>query len=185
MKVRTLGLLTVVASLAAVPVADAGSPRDRATGGGQLLIDPNSPPETGALDTLAFTAQNRDGGDETLATGQVQVNRRSGDSEVTKFHGVVECLVVRGDTAYISGEARDGAPFELYVVDGGAGVQERVGDQGMLWYGPETGENDPDQIETTGPLPEESLCGIEEDPDDGSDKTPALARGNYQVHDAP
>ena len=40
MKVRTLGVLAAVASLAAVPVAaDADSGRDRATGGGQVLLD--------------------------------------------------------------------------------------------------------------------------------------------------
>ena len=183
MKVRTIGLLAVAASLAAVPVADAGSQRDRATGGGQLLIDPNSQPATGALDTLAFTAQNRDGAGDA-ATGQVQVNRRNGTE--TKFHGVVDCLVVQGTKAYISGEARDGSPFELYVVDGGAGLEERVGDQGMLWYGGETSGNEADQQAPGGYVgTEDTFCGIEEDPDDGSDKTPALARGNYQVYDAP
>ena len=186
MKVRTLGALVVVASLAAVPVADAGSPRDRATGGGQLIIDPQNPPQTGALDTLAFTAQSREGDSADAATGQVQVIRRSG-SDATDFHGVVDCLVVVGNKAYISGQARDdNAPFELYVVDGGAGPEERLGDQGLVWHGPETEENEPDNqvIGNFTPPQEDELCGIEEDP--SSKRTiPALARGNYQVYDAP
>lgn len=191
MRVRTFGVLAVVASLAAVPVtADAGSTRDRATGGGQLLLAGGD--EKGAMDTLAFTAQTRDidNGTTNPATGQVQVVRRS---DGTKFHGVVTCLAVFGGgksmgKAYISGYQRgtqddeDGpVPFELYIVDGGAGTNERNADQGMVWHGEETEENEPDQqvIGQFTPPQEDSFCGIEEDPKNEV----SLARGNYQVYD--
>lgn len=203
MKVRTLGTLAAVGALAMLPVAaNADSPRDRATGGGQVLLDPKNPPQTGALDTVAFTAQRARGvaSDSTLATGQVQVNRRSGaEGTQVKFHGIVECLVVVGGDedgsgkAYISGYQRgteddEGGPvpFELWVNDGGSGQNERSGDQGLVWYGPETEDNDPDQQAPGNftPPQEDELCGIEEDP---LSKRPnaALMRGNYQVHNAP
>ena len=189
-----LGLLAAVAVLAAAPIAaDAETPRDKATGGGQLLLDPNDQPSTGALDTIAFTAQRERGAtdDSGLADGQLQVNRRSGDA--LNFHGVVECLVIVGRKAYISGFQRgtedneDGpVPFELYIVDGGSGAAERAGDQGLVWYGPETEENEPDQLVPGNftPPEEDEFCGIEEDPS-SKRQIPALARGNYQVHDAP
>lgn len=184
--------LAAVGVLGALPMtAGAESPRDRATGGGQILIDPNSPPQTGALDTLAFTAQRaRDAAaDSPLATGQVQVNRRSG--EALKFHGIVECLVVVGNKAYISGYERgtedneDGpTPFELFVQDNGEGGAA-ADDEGLVWYGPETEENGPDQqvVGNFTPPQEDELCGIEEDPS-SKRAIPALSRGNYQVHDA-
>ena len=189
MKLRTLGLLAVTATTVdAVPVtADAGSARDRATGGGQLVLATGG--SGGALDTFAFTAQTRDidNGTTNPATGQVQVVRRSNG---TKFHGVVTCLAVFGGgksmgKAYISGYQRDTeddpVPFEAYVVDGGAGTNERGADQGMVWYGDETEDNEPDQQAPGGftPPEEDSYCGIEEDPKNEV----ALARGNYQVYD--
>jgi hypothetical protein len=193
MKVRTLGLLTAVAAVAVVPVtADAESSRDRATGGGQVLLDPNNPPTTGALDTVAFTAQRERGAtdDSGLADGQVQVNRRSGDDNQVKFHGVVDCLIILNGSkssgeAYISGHVRgEDTPFELYVTDGGAGAAERGGDQTLVWYGAETEENEPDQEfpPFTGGT-EEEYCGIEEDPS-SKREIPVVARGNNQVYDA-
>src|SRR5688572_22837398 len=123
MKLRTVGLLAVTATtVAAVPVtADAGSARDRATGGGQLVLATGG--SGGAMDTFAFTAQTRDidNGTTNPATGQVQVVRRSNG---TKFHGVVTCLAVFGGgksmgKAYISGYQKgtedDPVPFEAYV----------------------------------------------------------------------
>ena len=204
MKVRRIGLLAAVAMFAAVPTsAEADSGRDRATGGGQLVLDPNntSPPGQGAFDTLAFTAQRARGASDFPdgpATGQVQVNRRIGSSSYqVKFHGIVECLVVVGSRsegkAYISGYERgtqtpqnpDGTPFELWVNDGGSGADERIGDQAMLWYAGETGGNEPDQF-TPGNFvgTEDEYCGIEEDPTSKADRVPALARGNFQVYDA-
>ncbi len=184
MKVRTFGLLAVVGAMAAAPVADADSPRDRATGGGQVLLDPNAPPTTGALDTIAFTAQRARNvaSDSTAAEGQVQVNRRSG--EALKFHGVVDCLVVVGNKAYMSGRSRDDVYFELFAIDGGAGSEERGTDQTIVWHGAETEENEPDQ-QVPGnftPPQEDEFCGIEEDPN--SKRQGALARGNNQIHDA-
>lgn len=193
MKVRTLGLLGAVAALAAVPVgADADSPRDRATGGGQVIMDPNAQPTQGAFDTVAFTAQRAKGATDESgdAIGQVQVNRRLGDAPV-KFHGTVECLIVFGTKsagkAYISGfDNKTQEPFELYVVDGGSGETERGADQILVWYGPETEDNESDEQTPvnmpTGP-PEDEFCGIEEDPS-SKRAIPVQARGNTQVHDA-
>lgn len=184
MQVRKLGLLAAVAAVAAVPaVAEAGSARDRATGGGQVLLDPNAPPTTGALDTIAFTAQQEAGATDGAADGQVQVNRRSG--EALKFHGEVECLIVAGNKAYISGHSRDGVYFELFAIDGGSGTEERGTDQTIVWYGDETEENDPDQqvVGNFTPPQEDEFCGIEEDPN--SKREAALARGNNQIYDAP
>ncbi len=187
MKVRTLGLLGVVGALAVVPAASADSGRDRVTGGGQVLLDPNEPPRTGALDTVAFQAQEDKSG---VARGQVQVNRRGEDA--LKFHGIVDCLVVIGGKshgeAFISGFTRGSDPadpdnrFELYVTDGGTGQDERGTDVTMLWFGPEQSENEPDQIQNdpNNPVFEDSYCGIEEDPE----QRPALARGNNQVYDS-
>jgi hypothetical protein len=186
MKVRRFVLLAAVAAVAAVPVtAEAGSARDRATGGGQVLLDPGNPPTGGALDTVAFTAQQEHGATDSAADGQVQVNRRSGGADAVKFHGVVDCLIVNGNKAYISGADRDGVPFELFVVDGGSGDLERGSDQSILWYGPETGDNSPDQqvVGNFTPPQEDEFCGIEEDPN--SKRTVTVARGNNQVYDAP
>ena len=194
MRGKTLGLSAAVAVMAAFPVAaGADAPRDKATGGGQVLLDPDSPPTTGALDTIAFTAQRERGATDQsgLADGQVQVNRRSGDA--LKFHGEVRCLIVVGSEdgggkAYISGVQsngdEEGTPFELYIVDGGDGDAERGGDQALVWYGAETEENEPDNqvIGTFTPPQEDEFCGIEEDPS-SKREIPVLARGNYQVHD--
>lgn len=191
MKVRSLGLLAAVAAVVAVPVtAGAESPRDRATGGGQVLLDPDNPPTTGALDTVAFTAQREQGAtdDSGLADGQIQVNRRSGGTDAVKFHGIVECLIILDGTkssgkAYISGHVRgEDTPFELYVTDGGSGETERGGDQTLVWYGDETGSNGPDQLGMFDP-PEREYCGIEEDPS-SKRAIPVVARGNNQVYDA-
>ncbi|HEX8119834.1 MAG TPA: hypothetical protein VF549_01080 [Solirubrobacteraceae bacterium] len=188
--------MAAVGMVAAVPMtADADSARDRATGGGQVLLDPNNPPTTGALDTVAFTAQRAQGAgdDSTLATGQVQVNRRSGTGDTqVKFHGVVDCLVVFGTKsagkAYISGHVKNDpeTPFELYVVDGGSGAEERGADQILVWYGDETNSNHSDQqVPANMPtgLPEDEFCGIEEDPS-SKRQIPVQARGNTQVYDA-
>ncbi len=107
------------------------------------------------------------------------------------FHGIVECLVVVGNKAYIAGiergtEGPDAVPFELWVLDGGAGAAERTNDMGLVWYGPETGQNEPDQQAPgnySRPRKDE-YCGIEEDPTSRRPNA-VLMRGNYQVHDAP
>jgi hypothetical protein len=191
MKARTLTLVAAIGALAALPVAaGADSPRDRATGGGQVILDPNDPPTSGAFDTIAFTAQREKGATDGsgLADGQVQVNRRT--TNALKFHGVVECLIVIGGKsegrAYISGvDRRNGEPFELYVNDGGSATSERGADQMLVWYGPETEDNEPDQ-QVPGqftPPQEDEYCGIEEDPA-SKREIPLVARGNTQVYDA-
>ena len=189
MKIRFLLALVAALSLAMVAVAGADTPRDSARGGGQVLLDPDNPPTTGALDTLAFQAQREQGtaDEDGFADGQVQVNRRSGEAGTQiKFHGVVECLIVVGNKAYISG-VRKGTeiPFELFVQDGGVpGDEGAGGDQAFVWYGPETEENDPDQqiIGNFTPPQEDEYCGIEEDPS-SKREIPAVARGNYKVND--
>jgi len=198
--IRRMGLLAVVIALAAVPSIaaakseNAGPKRDKATGGGQAFFDMRDP--TGAGDTVAFTAQRArnaaEGSDD--ATGQVQVNRRGGsggesDTGVVKFHGIVDCLVVNGDSesedevvtkgvgeAYIGGYVRGDASkrFELYVRDGGKGQMERVNDVIMLFAPGETEDNDQEGAESPGP------CGLN-DPDDTS---VSMARGNVQVTNA-
>jgi hypothetical protein len=99
----------------AIPVAgaQAGSPRDRATGGGQTAVGLQ-----GAGNTIAFTAQNSGSGD--AATGQVQYIQRIDGQD--KLHGTVSCLRVSGNTAKIAGVGRDGRAFQLYVVDNGQGA---------------------------------------------------------------
>jgi hypothetical protein len=99
----------------AIPVAapQEGSPRDRATGGGQTAVGLQ-----GAGNTIAFTAQNSGSGD--AATGQVQYIQRVDGQD--KLHGTVSCLRVSGNTAKIAGTGRDGRAFQLYVVDNGQGA---------------------------------------------------------------
>jgi hypothetical protein len=108
---RTI-LIAGMALAAAVPVAQAGSARDRATGGGQTAVG-----LYGAGNTIAFTAQNSGTGD--AATGQVQYIQRIDGQD--KLHGTVTCLRVSGNTAKIAGVGRDGRAFQLYVADNGQG----------------------------------------------------------------
>jgi hypothetical protein len=187
-KFSKLAMLAAVGAVVAAPVADADPPRDSASGGGQVLLDPNSPPTTGALDTIAFTAQRERGADDEsgAADGQLQVNRRSGDA--LKFHGEVQCLIVVGNKAYISGEQSnqegEGTPFELYIEDGSTGNEGAGGDMALVWYGSETSENEPDNqfVGNFTPPQEDEFCGIEEDPSSKRD-IPVAARGNYKVND--
>lgn len=151
----------VVAATAALSLIAAGSPTDRATGGGQVLVGTR-----GAGDTVAFTAQ----GSQTDARGQVQyVDRDGGTGQgQSVYHGEVDCLYVEGNVAIIGGDyaERDGgARFELYVVDNGEGA---AADSDVVWIG------EP---------PSDSYCDPENyEGDDAPDQ--ALARGNAQVHDA-
>jgi hypothetical protein len=112
--VKTRIIIVAGAALAvALPVAaQAGSARDRATGGGQTAVGLQ-----GAGNTIAFTAQNSGSGD--AATGQVQYIQRIDGQD--KLHGTVSCLRVSGNTAKIAGVGRDGRAFQLYVVDNGQG----------------------------------------------------------------
>jgi hypothetical protein len=112
--VKTRVITVAGAALAvAIPVAaQAGSARDRATGGGQTAVGLQ-----GAGNTIAFTAQNS--GSSDAATGQVQYIQRIDSQD--KLHGTVSCLRVSGNTAKIAGVGRDGRAFQLYVVDNGQG----------------------------------------------------------------
>lgn len=91
-----------------------------------------------------------------------------------KFHGTITCLVVNGGNsvgnAYMSGTSRGGEPFELYVTDGGKGLDER-NDMIALFVGDETQSND--SSTSDGP------CGFDSQPD-----TVTLARGNVQTYNA-
>lgn len=188
-KFSKVAMLAAVGAVAAVPMtAGAETPRDSARGGGQVLLDPNANAK-GALDTIAFQAQRERGAtDESgLADGQLQVNRRNGDTPV-KFHGEIECLIVVGNKAYISGvqknQEEEGTPFELYIEDGGQTSEGKGADSALVWYGAETEENEPDNqvIGNFTPPQEDSLCGIEEDPR-SKREIPVAARGNYKVND--
>jgi hypothetical protein len=117
----------IVAGLAcavALPVAgaQAGSGRDRATGGGQTAVGLQ-----GAGNTIAFTAKNTGSGD--VATGQVQYIQRVDGQD--KLHGTVSCLRVSGNTAKIAGVGGDGRAFQLYVVDNGQGA---AADNDMIMF---------------------------------------------------
>ena len=179
MKLKALLIVGAIVAIA-VPTAGAakgGTTRDSVTGGGQAFFDGREP--AGAGDTIAFQAQRAKGAvdDDTTATGQIQVNRR-GEANAVKFHGTIDCLVVNGEpkssagTAYMSGAARDGTPFELYVTDGGQGPQERM-DTIMLFVGPEAGDGEGGN----GGSSDDGACGLSEY--DG--EPPTLARGNVQV----
>jgi hypothetical protein len=112
---RRIITITGLSLAIVIPVAgaQAGSPRDRATGGGQTAVGLQ-----GAGNTIAFTAQNTGSGD--AATGQVQYIQRIDGQD--KLHGTVSCLRVSGNTAKIAGTGRDGRAFQLYVVDNGQGA---------------------------------------------------------------
>ncbi|HVE69517.1 MAG TPA: hypothetical protein VNB64_13150 [Solirubrobacteraceae bacterium] len=133
---------------------------------------------------IAHRSKAATGDNPSLATGQVQVNRRSTNADAgtgpAKFHGIVDCLVVNGGRsvgdAYISGHRR-GAPtqrFELRVTDGGRGQAERGGDMIALFAPGETDQGDPGQADDA-----EGPCGFAEEP-----ATVALFRGNVQTWNA-
>jgi hypothetical protein len=122
--VKTRIIIVAGAALAvALPMAaQAGSARDRATGGGQTAVSLQ-----GAGNTIAFTAQNSGSGD--AATGQVQYIQRVDGQD--KLHGTVSCLRVSANTAKISGTGADGRAFQLYVVDNGQGA---AADNDMIMF---------------------------------------------------
>ena len=154
----------IVAALAAsgllvAPMAQAGSDTDRATGGGQVLFSTK-----GAGNTIAFTAQ----GTPDDGKGQVQfIDRTAGKGQdQVKFHGIVECILVTGNTAEIAGHARGDttSPFTLRVVDRGEGG---AAEDDLIFFD-DTADDKP----------------CVEDENDDDDATVALARGNAQVYDA-
>ena len=155
-----LGLALAAAGVLAVPVlASAGSPTDRATGGGQVLVG-----DRGAGDTIAFTAR----GTSEAATGEVQyVDRSDGTGQgQTTYHGNVECLAVDDNVARIAGtwsEADGGGPFQIYVMDNGQGSAAD------------------DDIVAVNSMADDPSCDFDEPK---GDSRTALSRGNAQVYDA-
>lgn len=151
-------LMTLAAAGAALALVAAGSPNDRVTGGGQILVSDDG----GAGDTIAFTAQEGRNG----VKGQVQyVDREGGTGQgQSVMHGTVSCLEVDGNTATLAGQWRDGGDFEIHVVDNGEGATAEGEDVVIV----DTEPTDPNCQE-----------------DDGESRDPvALARGNAQVYDA-
>ncbi len=169
MKGRGLFLVAIVAVLALPTVASGASTRDAITGGGQAFFGTGGETGQGAGDTVAFTAKREKGAADgtDAAVGQIQVNRRT--SDVIKFHGTFDCLVVNGvpgsgaGMAWASGQSRTGTSFQLYVEDGGKGTMER-NDMITLLVGDDTEAGD-------GP------CGFE----DADTDSISMSRGNVQV----
>jgi len=160
-------LIVGIAVLVAVPttIAFGGSGRDRATGGGQILVG------KGAGDTIAFTGQALASGN-TAAKGEVQYIDRTGGTGKgnIRFHGDVFCMIAEAgpnpgdpgmaEIAYRPKGDPTGDVDQLYIVDNGE---------------PNQG-NDVVFIDEN----PQSPCSFQNDDDDGDT---ALARGNAQVYD--
>ena len=161
-RIRLTTAITAAALLALPTAAAAGSPTDRATGGGQFFASTDMAQGPGS--TIAFTAQ----GDESAAKGQIQfIDRALGTGQSQqRSHYSVDCLVVDGSTAIIGATERDsGESLTLYVTDNGQGSgaeDDVIAMSDGMGSGP---------------------CGSEAD-DEDEVPTFGLARGNAQVHDA-
>jgi hypothetical protein len=157
MKIKRACALAAVLALAVPATAAIAGNGDKATGGGQVFFDS----EDTKASTIAFTAQ----GTIADAKGQIQVIDRSASTERTKYHGVVDCIEVDGNTAVIGGYRKGTANadrFTLRVVDNG----------------------EPNQGADMIALDDESTdfrCGEGDDDDDAP--TISLAHGNAQVRD--
>jgi hypothetical protein len=156
LKLRIALASAALVALALPFAASAGSPTDRATGGGQVLIGTRG----GAGDTIAFTAQDRE-----TNPGQVQYIDRTAEGQ-TRYHGTVACLMVMENVAYIGGtwEEQGAGNFNLYVEDNGEGANAAGAD--MIFID-EAADN--------------PMCDFDE-PEDEDQLD--LARGNAQVYDA-
>ncbi|HUR84291.1 MAG TPA: hypothetical protein VMY78_03025, partial [Solirubrobacteraceae bacterium] len=117
MKLKAAVVCGAVVALA-IPVTASAGNGDKATGGGQVLLG-----DSGKASTIAFTAQ----GTTETAKGQVQfIDRSAGAGQnQTKYHGVVDCIEVTGNSAIIGGYRKKGDPndpetrFVLRVTDNG------------------------------------------------------------------
>ena len=162
MRIRNLLIAVAVLAIAVPGFASAGAAYDRATGGGQILVDTDG----GAGDTIAFTARNTAASGDA-AQGQVQVVDRTGGTGKgnVRFHGTVTCLRVDDNMAKIGGTITktNGAttPFTLIVRDNGEGA---------------AASNDTIFLERVN----DPSCDQDDSDDDGQ---AALARGNAQVYD--
>jgi hypothetical protein len=159
MKKKLVLTCAMAAALAIPVVAEAGSGRDRVTGGGQVLVST----EGGAGDTIAFTAQAVD----SVRKGEAQyVDRTGGTGQgQTTYHGDILCIRVEGNKAKLAGTWREsdgGGSFQILVIDNGQGA------------------NSDDDLVTVQNL-QDPTC---DDEDDDDDAQTALARGNAQVYDA-
>ena len=144
-----------------MPAAAFAGNGDKATGGGQVLLG-----DSGKRSTIAFTAQGTTEG----AKGQVQFIDRSlgAGPNQTKYHGIVDCIEVTGNSAIIGGFQKkgdaneEGDRFVLRVVDNGEPNQG----QDLIQF----------DNQSTAP----DTCG-----DDDDDEAPewSLAKGNAQVRD--
>lgn len=111
--IRRAFLPLLLASTLAPVAAQAGQ-QALATGSGHITVN-------GELRTFAFAA-HRDSGGVTL--GELQLNNRALDS---KTHGTLNCLVVNGNRATMSGVVDTstnfpaGTPIWVEVVDNGEG----------------------------------------------------------------
>ena len=157
MKKRIAFAMAAIVVLSLPLAASAGSGTDRATGGGQVLIGTRG----GAGDTIAFTAHDR-----TKNPGQVQYIDRTATGQ-TRYHGVVECVVVDGNVAQIAGQWTNQGEgnFQLYVEDNGEGAKALESD-----------------VVVVEEMAEDPTCDL--DPDEDTQDDFALARGNAQVYDA-
>jgi hypothetical protein len=176
----------ILASTAVIGLAIAGMGTSSAapavfkvTGGGQL-IDLST--ESGAGDTIAFSAQSQ-GSEGEAAKGQFQyVDRTGGTGQAQEvIHGTVSCVVVYssgdGGTAVIGGESRTGEPFRIDVTDNGQGgteddmVSVRRGDE--AFDGSDLLDGQP------GATTDTALCDMENE-----DANRQLGRGNVTIHQA-
>lgn len=114
--------IVLVAGLAMAMLAAKPGPREYANAGATYL-------NAGNTVHASFTAQTR--GAPSDAKGQVEVHVENADGDlVQRFHGVVTCLVVAGDTATIEGDVtqldlgtntNEDRTFRLTVQDNGEG----------------------------------------------------------------
>ena len=154
-------------SLLVEPAALAGNATDKATGGGQVLLSSSGVKTS----TIGFTAQETAG----VSKGQVQVvDRDAGTGQnQTRFHGTVNCVVVKTNMAYIIGVGQDGTtPFEMYAADNGEGANATGADMILFRQGSQTTADDPAVGPNNGP------CGVNK-----TDQAADLAHGNVQVTD--
>ncbi|HWH27508.1 MAG TPA: hypothetical protein VNU26_00865 [Mycobacteriales bacterium] len=158
--------------IAGVQAATAAPAVYKVTGGGQII----EVGETGAGDTIAFSAQSQ-GEEGEAAKGQFQyIDRTGGTGQGQEVvHGTVSCVVVHtantgdsGGYAIIGGQSRLGEDFRIEVFDDGQGA----GSADMIMV-----RRDADARDGGDEGEDDNLCDIEEE-DDGV----ALGRGNVKIH---
>lgn len=175
---RGLSLKRIVVSAAVLSLAVAGVSSAQAapavfkvTGGGQLI----EMGETGAGDTIAFSAQSQ-GEEGADAKGQFQyVDRTDGTGRGQEVvHGTVSCVVVFATEdgmpamAAIGGQSRDGEDFRIDVTDDGQGGDAM--DMISVRRGEDARDGEDDGEDT-------ALCDAEDEMAEMS-----LGRGNVKIH---